>query len=337
MSAAVAEATKPAATDKQTEGRDWSRYTQQAGIIVVIALLCVAFQSRNSVFLSQGNVIEILRAGTLFFIVACPLTLVLVAGALDFSAGAVFALGAVVSGLLMVDGTNWVLASLIGIGVGVVIGTVTGALTVYIRLPSLIASLATFYVASGVATVLSDGQDVFGFPEAFTSIGGGTLLGIPNLVYIAVAFGIVFHVLLEKTVFGYRLRATGGNRSAAAANGIRVGRLDLTLFAMTGGVVAVAGLLNASRLYAASPAAGGTSLTFQVLTAVIIGGTSLFGGVGTIAGSALGALLFAVINNGLATSDANPLYQNIFVGIILAVAVAVDQFRRGRRFKVGRH
>lgn len=167
------------------------------------------------------------------------------ASALDFSLGATFALDAVIAGMLMKDGSNWVLACLIGIAVGVLVGLVTGALSVYVKLPSLIASLVTFYVASGIATVLPDGKDVFGFPKAFTDIGSGDLLGIPNLVYIAVVFGVVFHVLLEKTVFGYQLRTIGGNRVAAAANGIRVGRLELTLFALTGFVVAIAGLLNA--------------------------------------------------------------------------------------------
>lgn len=315
---------------------DWSRYTQLLGLVSVIALLAMAFQLTNPVFITSGNLLEILRSATLYFIVACPVTLIIVAGGLDLSVGALYALGAVSGGLLMVGGVPWPIAVIGGVAVGAGAGLITGSMSVYLGIPSLIASLATFFVAIGIAVVLTGGRDVFGFPEQFTAIGSGTFLGVPNLIYIAVVIGVIFHVVLEHTPFGYNVRATGGNRSAALANGIRVGRVDLILFATSGGVAALAGLLGASRIYSASPLAGGNGLTFQVLTAIIIGGTSLFGGIGTISGSALGALLFAVINNGLATSGVNPLYQNIFIGVILAVAVAVDQFRRRRRFRAGR-
>ncbi len=312
------------------------QFTQQLGLIGVVIVLAVAFQFTNSVFISTGNVLEILRSATLYFIVACPVTLIVVAGGLDLSVGAVYALGAVASGMMMVAGVPWPVALLGGVALGAAIGWLTGALSVFLKLPSLIASLATFFVASGVAVVVTGGRDIFGFPPEFTNIGGGNVLGVPNLIFIAIAVGIVFHLLLERTTFGYNVRATGGKRSAALANGIRVRRVDLILFATSGGVAALAGILGASRIYSASPLAGGNGLTFQVLTAVIIGGTSLFGGIGTITGSALGALMFAVINNGLASSGVNPLYQNIFIGVILAVAVAVDQFRRQRRFRAGR-
>lgn len=325
---------KPAATPAPS--KDFGRYTQLLGLVAVIVLLAVAFQFTNAAFVTGGNLLEILRSATLYFVVACPVTLIIVAGGLDLSVGALYALGAVSGGMLMVAGVPWPLALLGGVAVGAGAGILTGAMSVYLGIPSLIASLATFFVASGIAVVMTSGRDIFGFPEAFTDIGSGSFLGIPNLIYIAIIVGIVFHVLLEHTAFGYNVRATGGNRAAAMANGIRVKRVDLILFATSGGVAALAGLLGASRIFSASPLAGGNGLTFQVLTAIIIGGTSLFGGIGSIAGSALGALLFAVINNGLATSGVNPLYQNIFIGVILAVAVAVDQFRRRRRFKAGR-
>lgn len=315
---------------------DLSRYSQLIGLIVVIALLAIAFQVTNPAFMSGANWLEILRSATLYFIVACPVTLVIVAGGLDLSIGAIYALGAVVAGLSMVAGLPWPLAILVGMSVGAIAGLMTGALAVFLEVPSLIASLAMFFIATGVAVVITGGRDVFGFPEAFTNIGSGSILGIPNLIFIAAAIGVIFHLVLEHTAFGYDVRATGGNRKAALANGIKVGRVDLVLFATSGGVAALAGILGASRIFSASPLAGGNALTFQVLTAIIIGGTSLFGGIGSITGSALGALLFAVINNGLATSGVNPLMQNIFVGVILAGAVCIDQFRRKRQFRSGR-
>jgi ribose transport system permease protein len=337
---------RPATIGPQPEGRPiearrrgdaltWSRYTQQAGLIAVVLALGVVFTAINSAFASPDNLIDLFRAVTLYFIVACATTLVLVGGGLDFSIGAVYALGAVVAGLLMTSGIPWPAAVLGGIGIGVLAGVINASVSVYLYVPPLIATLGMFFVAGGIAVVLTGGTDVYGFPDDFISIGAGDLGGIPFLIFYAVTIGILFHVILELTVFGYDIRAIGGNRAAAAANGIRVARMDTALYAISGGIAAFAGILGAARLSTASPAAGGASLTFQVITAVIIGGTSLFGGIGTIAGSALGAILFAEISNGLQVINVNPLYQNIVIGVILVGAVAIDQYRRRRRYRTG--
>lgn len=306
--------------------------TQLAGIVLVIAILAVAFQIGNPIFLSFPNLMELLRSGTLYFIIACPATIVLVSGGMDFSIGAVFAAGGVSAGLLMVSGVPWPLAVIGGIVIGTLIGILNASLSVFLKVPPLIATLGVFFAVGGAITVITGGTTVYGFPSAFTDLGQGYLLGVPFAVYYAIVIGVVFWVLLEKTQLGYNSRAVGGNRAAALANGIRVSRHDLIVYGIAGAVTAFAGILAAARLSSADPAAGGTSLTFQVVTAVIIGGTSLFGGMGTIGGSALGAILFATINNGLAVINVNSLWQNIFVGTILVVAVAIDQARRRRQF-----
>ena len=316
--------------------RDWNRYTQQAGLVICIVALGAVFYAINSLFGSESNLIELLRSATLYFIVACASTLVLVGGGLDFSIGAIYALGAVVTGLIIVNGGPWPLAIVAGVAVGIVFGVVNALVSVRLRVPPLIATLGAFFVATGLADAITSGNDVYGFPNVFINLGAGDVGGIPYLIFYAVAAGLIFHVLLERTVFGYNIRATGGNRAAAAANGIRVERLDIWLYAISGGVSALAGILGAARLSTASPAAGGADLTFQVITAIIIGGTSLFGGSGTIAGSALGAILFAEINNGLQVINVDPLYQDIFIGVILVAAVALDQYRRQRRFRLNR-
>jgi ribose transport system permease protein len=331
--------TRPAterAAEPPRERIDWSRYTQQGGLIACLVVLGAVFAGINGDFISSDNLIELLRSATLYFIVACASTLVLVGGGLDFSIGSVYALGAVVTGLLITHGIPWPLALLIGIALGVGVGMINAAVSVYLLVPPLIATLGTFFVAGGVAVVITGGTDVYGFPESFINLGAGEVAGIPYLIFYALAAGIAFHVLLDKTVFGFNIRALGGNRAAAAANGIRVARMDIALYAISGGIAALAGILGAARLSTASPAAGGASLTFQVVTAVIVGGTSLFGGIGTIAGSALGSILFAEINNGLQVVNVNALYQNIFIGVILVSAVAIDQYRRRRRYRAGR-
>lgn len=306
--------------------------SQLAGLFGVLMGLVIIFQIGNPIFLSPGNVLEVLRAATLYFIVACPATLVIVSGGIDFSAGALFATGGIAAGYAMIGGVPWPLAVIFGIAVGVVLGIVNAILSVYLKVPPLIATISMFFVASGAITVLTGGLSVSGFPKAFTDLGQGFLAGIPFLVYYAIGTGVIFWILLEKTPLGYDARAVGGNRAAASANGIRVNRHDLIVYGLAGGVTALAGIMGAARLASASPGAGGTALTFQVVTAVIIGGTSLFGGIGSIGGSAVGALLFAAINNGLVVIGVNALWQNIFVGVILAAAVAIDQARRRRQF-----
>ncbi len=306
--------------------------SQLAAIAGVVLALGIIFQSINPVFLSSGNIIELLRAGTLYFIVACPATLVLVSGGIDFSAGALYATGGVSAGLLMVSGVPWPLAIVLGVAVGALLGLVNALLSVYLKVPPLIATLGVFFFAGGVITVITGGNSVFGFPSAFTDLGQGYLLGVPFLVYYALIVGVLFWILLEKTALGYNARAVGGNRAAASANGIRVSKHDLIVYGLAGAFAALAGIMGAARFSSADPAAGGSALTFQVVTAVIIGGTSLFGGIGSIGGSALGALLFATINNGLTVINVNSLWQNIFIGVILVFAVALDQARRRRQF-----
>ena len=206
------------ASDRQKAGLALSRYTQQVGLVAVIVGLGVAFTAINSAFASPENLIDLFRAVTLYFIVACASTLVLVGGGLDFSIGAVYALGAVVAGLLITGGVPWPVAILGGIGVGVLAVTINAAVSVYLHVPPLIATLGMFFVAGGIAVVLTGGTDVYGFPDDFINIGAGDVGGIPFLIFYAIGIGILFHVILETTVFGYNIRAIGGNPALTLTN-----------------------------------------------------------------------------------------------------------------------
>jgi ribose transport system permease protein len=336
----AAERTTPVfrAEDERNDplSRRIAAFAQQAGLAAVIIVLAVVFELINPIFLSDGNLIEIFRSGSLYFIVACTSTLILVGGGLDFSIGALYAVGGIVCGAFILAGVPWPIAIVMAVAVGGALGAINGAVTVYLSVPPLIATLGMFFAAGGAITVYTGGTNLFGFPAAFNYLGQGRLFGVPFLVYYAVVFGIIFHLVLEHSKFGYETRFVGGNRSAAVANGVRVAQLDIRLYALSGASTALAGILFAARTSTASPAAGNAALTFQVLTAIIIGGTSLFGGTGTIIGTTLGVLLFAVLNNGLAIVNVNPLYQNIFIGIVLVAAVAFDQAQRRRRFSARR-
>lgn len=309
---------------------------QQVGILLIIIVLLVVSESENSVTLHSSNVIEVLRSTAVYFVGACGATLLLVGGGLDLSIGSVFAVGAVAAGELMNHSVPWPLAIVLAVVVSGALGAVNAFLVLKVRVPPFITTLGMYFAAAGVVTVITGGNPLFGFPSGFNEFGQRDLFGVPLLVYYAVVVGIVFHVLLQSTRFGYDTRAIGGNAAAALANGVRTSRVNTMLYVISAAVAGLCGIMLAARVDTADPGSGGSAFTFQVLAAVIIGGTSLFGGLGTIVGTALGSLLFSEINNALALTNTNPQWQNIAVGVILVVAVAFDQLRRSRQFALER-
>lgn len=309
---------------------------QQIGIVVIIVVLLAVSESINPVTLRQANLIEMLRSTAIYFVGACGTTLLLVGGGLDLSIGSLFAVGAVAVGELMNQSVPWPIAILLALVISGALGAVNALLIIKLRVPPFITTLGMFFAASGAVTVITEGNPLFGFPTAFEDFGQGNLFGLPLLVWYAITVGVVFHVLLQHTRFGYDVRALGGNAVAALANGVRTARINVALYVISAAVAGLCGVLLTARVSTADPGVGGSAFTFQVVAAVIIGGTSLFGGIGTIVGAALGSLLFTVINNALALTDANPLWQNIAVGVILVVAVAFDQLRRSRQFTLER-
>jgi ribose transport system permease protein len=307
---------------------------QQAGLVAIIVVLLAVSESIDPTTLRSANLIEVLRSTAVYFIGACGATLLLVGGGLDLSIGSVFAVGAVAAGRLMNDGLPWQLALIGAVAISGVLGAVTAALVIRVKVPPFITTLGMYFAASGAVTVLTGGNPLFNFPAGFRKFGQGNWLGVPLLVYYAVIVGVAFHVILQHTRFGYDTRAVGGNAASALANGVRVTRVNTGLYVISAAVAGLCGILLAARVDTADPGSGGPAFTFEVLASVIIGGTSLFGGVGTIAGSALGALLFSVINNVLALTNTNPQWQNIAVGVILVLAVALDRLRRSRQFSL---
>jgi ribose transport system permease protein len=310
--------------------------SQQIGVVAIIIVLLIISEALNPVTLQGGNLIEILRSTSIYFIAACGATLLLVGGGLDLSIGSVFAVGAIAVGILLNTGLNWVLAIVLALVVSALFGAVNAFLIIKIKVPPFITTLGMYFAANGLVTVVTGGKPRYDFPDEFNNIGQLNLFGVPFLVFYALIIGVGFHVLLQHTRFGYDARAIGGNESAAMANGVHVNRVTVTLYVISAAVAGLCGILLTARLSTADPSAGGSGFTFQVLAAVIIGGTSLFGGLGTIGGTALGSLLFSVINNVLALTNTNPQWQNIATGVILVAAVAFDQFRRSRQFRVGR-
>lgn len=338
---AVTLPTRKTALDTGAAPRDDGRQTrirnallrQETTLLMVIVVIGALAAARNSLFLDPDNLLEVLRSSVIYFVIGCGAALLIIGGGLDFSAGAVFTLGALASCQLMFDGWAWPLAALVGLGVCAVVGVANFAIITYLHLPPIIATLGTFYMLSGVDNVVTGGADVLPLPDSFQRLGQGSVAGVPNVVLIAVAVGVVFWFLLERTRFGVNVRALGGNRVAAAANGLRVVRLDLALYVIAAVTAALAGLIYSARVGAGQVTAGGTSTTLLAITAVLIGGVSLLGGLGNIQGIAVGAVLVALIDNALVLSNIPPQYNSIVVGAILVCAVAVDHLRRTRLYR----
>lgn len=306
---------------------------QEFTLLLVIVVVSAVTAWRNPDFLDISNLAEILRSSVMYFVMGCGAALLIIGGGLDFSVGAVFTAAGLISTKLMVDGLWWPEAMLIGLGAGAVLGVINHFAITYLHVPPIIATLGTFFIVLGLNAEITGGLDVLPLPQQFLVFGQGTFIGISNVIWYAVLSGLFFWFLLEHTRFGINVRAVGGNRQAAISNGIKVVRLDFALYVIAGVTAALAGMIYAARVGAGQVTAGGSSTTLVVITAVLIGGVSLLGGLGTITGVATGAVLLSLIDNALILAKIPPQYNNIVVGTILIAAVAVDHLRRQQLYR----
>ena len=308
-------------------------FRQETTLVGVIILIGVLASLRNPGFFAVSNLTDIVRAAVIYFVMACGAGLLMIAGGLDFSVGAVFTLGGVAASWLMTHGVPWQVAVLGGVGAGLIAGAVNDLVIVRLHVPPIIATLGTFFIISGLCIQITGGEDIVPLPDSFQQLGQNDIFGVPLIICYALLVGIVFWFLLEQTPFGINARALGGNRRAAIANGLRVGQLDTILYIFAAGTAALAGVIYAARVGSGQVAAGGASVTLTVITAVLIGGTSLLGGLGSITGIAVGAVLLSEIDNALIIASVPPQYNSMVVGIILICAVAVDHLRRERLYR----
>jgi ribose/xylose/arabinose/galactoside ABC-type transport system permease subunit len=307
----------------------------ESGILLALVLVAGAFAFVEPVFLSSQNLADIARNASFTFIAASMATFVFAAGGLDLSVGSVLGVGAVVGGLTVVDaGAPAPVAVAAAIAAGAAVGTVNGVVIVKFGIPALVATLGMLYGARGVIMIVTEGQPIFPFPTSFTEFVSGEVAGVPVMALIALGVGLAAHVTLRHMTFGREMLAIGGNREAARLAGISVDRIAITVYVLAGAAAGLAGILTAARLGTAQASAG-TGYELIVIAAVIIGGTSLFGGSATVIGTAIGALLLATLTNGMTVVELSPFYQNVVVGAVIILAVAIDQWRRRRGLTPG--
>ena len=302
-----------------------SGYLSKYGIFIALIVICIMLSIATPYFFTTQNIIIVLRQVSINGILAIGVTFVIIAGGIDLSLGSVLALTGVVAASFAHPGTYaLVVPVMLGILTGVIIGAINGLTITLGKVAPFIVTLGMMTIARGLALVWSDGRPVTNLSPAFNYIGGGDLLRIPVPILLFVLVIIVSAVILNYTRIGRYIYAVGGNENAARASGIRVSGVKLFAYIMCSGLAGLAGIILASRITTGQPNAG-IAYELDAIAAVVIGGTSLLGGRGSIAGTVIGVLIIGVINNGLDLLNVTSYYQQIIKGVIIVGAVLLDR------------
>ena len=297
--------------------------------LVALLLLIVGLTLLSDAFFSVQNFLNVGQQVAVLSIVALGATFVIISGGIDLSVGSVLALSSAVFAAMFANiGLPWPLAALVGLLVGGVCGVANGLVIVYGRLPPFIATLAMLSVARGLALVVTGGRPISGFPDSFRWLAGRELpFDLPFSVLLTLMLFAAGSVVLRRTVFGRATYAIGGNEEATRRAGIKLDRNKLAIYTLAGVLAALGGLVLTARLNSAQPQAG-AGLELDVIAAVVIGGASLSGGVGTAFGTLIGALIIGFLRNGLNLLNVSSFWQQVVVGVVIALAVMTDTLRR---------
>jgi inositol transport system permease protein len=277
----------------------------------------------------MANLINVIRQISITAIIGMGVTMCIITTGIDLSSGSVVALAGVVAASFGKGDYPLILPIILALIAGAACGFINGSLSAYGKIPPFIATLGMMSIARGAALIYSDGRPITGLSDAFNFIGGGYILGIPMPVIIMIIVGIIMYVLLNHTKFGKYVYAIGGNQRAAVASGINVKKYLVIIYTLASVLAALAGIILAARLNAGQPTAG-VSYELDAIASSVIGGTSLTGGIGTIPGVIIGALIIGVLTNGLVLLGVSPYIQTILKGVIIIAAVLIDALRRNR-------
>ncbi|MCS5422953.1 MULTISPECIES: ribose ABC transporter permease [Psychrilyobacter] len=282
----------------------------------------------NPRFLSTANLLNILRQTSINAIIAAGMTFVILTGGIDLSVGSILAICGAVSASMLAGGVNGYIVLIVTIILGTILGAVSGSFISYGKLQAFITTLVAMTLLRGATLVFTDGKPIsMGFgenAELFDTIGGGYLFGIPVPIYIMIAVFAVCNYVLKNTKFGRYVFAVGGNEEATKLSGINVEKLKVKVYAISGGLAALAGIIITSRLGSAQPTAG-TGYELDAIAAVVLGGTSLSGGIGSISGTITGALIIGVLGNALNLLDVSSYYQMMIKALVILAAVLIDR------------
>lgn len=306
--------------------------------LVALSLMIIALSLNTDTFLTVDNGLNVLRQISINLCLSIGMTMIVISGGIDLSVGSVLALaGAVAAGLLKygIDISTWNVSVqftpfgviVTGVLIGLAAGAFNGTMITRFGLPPFVATLGMLSIARGLTMLWTGGFPITNLGAEFRYLGTGYWFGIPMPVWIAAALVTIFFVVMQRTAFGRRLYAVGDNERAARLCGVNVERTKRLAYTLGGGLAGVAGLLMSARLDSATPNAG-ISYELDSIAAVVIGGTSLSGGRGSILGTVLGCLIIGVLNNGLVLLNVSPFWQQVIKGLVILVAVALDRASR---------
>ncbi|SFI56493.1 ABC transporter permease [Amycolatopsis sacchari] len=309
---------------------------REGGGLVVLVVLFGALALASPNFLTLGNMENLARQWAVFAVIPIGQLLVILTKGIDLSVGSVVGLTGAVAAQLLVAGFGVPLAVLLAVAAGALVGVVNGVLVAFAKLPPFIVTLGMMGAARGLVLVITDANTIQPLPDSFAAIANGTVWGVPNLLIIAVVAVALAGFLLRRTVFGRCVYAVGSNAESARLAGVPVARVLVTVYALSGLLAGLGGVLLASRLNAGVPTMGeGNEL--DAIAACVIGGASLFGAKGSALGAAAGALITSTLNNGGNLLGINSFYLRIAIGVLILLAVAFDQLqgRLGAREQSG--
>ncbi|SAL39499.1 ABC transporter permease subunit [Caballeronia telluris] len=325
----IAEGQNPSQRQSRIEHKErMQTLMRTAGMLPVLILLCIAFGVVTDGFFSLQNMSIVAQQAAINVVLAAGMTFVILTGGIDLSVGSVLAASAVTALIASnIPGWGW-LGIPAALAVGLVFGLVNGALIALLRLPPFIVTLGSLTAVRGIARLIGHDTTIFNPQLSFAFIGNDTVLGVPWLVIIAIAVVIVSWFILRRTVLGLRIYSVGGNPEAARLSGIKVWGIQMFVYAASGVLAGLGAVMSAARLYAANGLQLGQSYELDAIAAVILGGTSFVGGVGSIVGTLVGALIIAVLTNGLVLLGVSDIWQYIIKGLVIIGAVALDRYRQ---------
>lgn len=300
-----------------------SKYKSLIGLV----LLCIVITIVTPNFLSVSNITNVFTQVSVNAIIAIGMTFVILTGGIDLSVGSTLAISGAVGASIVKSTGNVFLAIIVAAVIGIAVGLINGLLVSKGKLQAFIVTLATMTIFRGATLVFTDGTPISKLPEAFVKIGNGKLGFMPIPVIITIIIAIIAVYALSQTRFGRYLYALGGNEDASRLSVINTDKIKTLVYVVSGFASAIAGVIITSRIGSASPNAG-TGFELDAIAAVVIGGTSLAGGEGTITGTLIGALIIGVLNNGLNLMNVSPFYQSILKGLVILIAVLLDKKSR---------
>ncbi len=302
----------------------WREVLARFGLLLALILMVAVLALLSDRFLTPSNIINVLRQISINAIIAFGMTVVIIGRGIDLSVGSLLAFVGVFAAGLAVGGVSAPLAMLAALGAGLLLGVINGAFVAFAGVAPFIVTLAGLTIFRGMALAWTDGRPISGLPGLFATLGYGTFLDLPMPIWIMIAFLLVTYVLLRHTALGRSVYAIGGNEEAARLSGIPVRRVLLFTYAFSGFAAALASMVLTGRLNSAQPTAG-VMFELDAIAAVVVGGTSLFGGRGGVFGTLVGALIIGVINNGMNLLNVSSFYQQIVKGGVILAALLIDR------------